>query len=510
MEHKKRALISVFDKSGVDKLAQDLERQGWEIVSSSGTARFLKDAGVTVREIADLTGYPHMLGGRVKTLHPSVFGGILARRHFEEDLTDVEQFGIPLIDMVVCNLYPFEEAARAKNDLENLLENIDIGGVTLIRAAAKNFHQVIIATEPEDYSIILEEIKNEGNVTLHTRETMALKAFAKTSMYDSMIFEGLSESVGIRKSGLEKELPMALRQKRTLRYGENPHQQASLYLPPLENEPWEQLSGKDLSYNNILDLDCALRGISLLQDDTGALVIKHTTPCGMAYGNTPEEAYTKAFACDPLSAFGGVVGITRKVNMKTAEAISENYTEILVAPEYDTDALNFLSEKKPSLRILKWTGGKVSNLQLTGTWSGILVQEDSLPPFPDQQKGQWIGTPRADLWNDLVLAWKIAALSKSNAVAIVKNREATGIGMGFCSRVFAVDFAVRQAGEKAKGAVLASDAFFPFSDGIEVAAESGIQAIIQPGGSKRDEEVFKTAEDLGISMFISDWRTFRH
>src|SRR6056297_2121719 len=219
MEHKKRALISVFDKTGVDTFSKSLENLGWEIVSSSGTAKFIQSSGTNVKEISDMTGYPHMLGGRVKTLHPSVFGGILARRHFEEDLTDVEQYGIPLIDMVVCNLYPFEEAARTKNDLENLLENIDIGGVTLIRAAAKNFHQVIIATEPEDYSIILEEIKNKGNVTLQTREKMALKAFAKTSIYDSMIFEGLSESVGIRKSGLEKELPLALKQKRTLRYG---------------------------------------------------------------------------------------------------------------------------------------------------------------------------------------------------------------------------------------------------------------------------------------------------
>lgn len=510
MEHKKRALISVYDKTGADRLALELQDLGWEIVSSSGTARFLSSAGVNVKEIADLTGYPHMLGGRVKTLHPSVFGGILARRHFEQDLTDVEQFGVPLIDMVVCNLYPFEEAARSHSDLEDLLENIDIGGVTLIRAAAKNFHQVIVATGPEDYEPVLEELENEGNVTLQTREKLALKGFALTSMYDSAIVSGLSETIGIKRNEQDENIPMGLRKKRNLRYGENPHQKAALYLPPLSDEPWKQLSGKELSYNNILDLDCALRGIALLNDDTGAIVIKHTTPCGMAYGKSTAEAYERAFACDPVSAFGGVVGISRNVDMKAAEAIASNFTEVLVAPSYDKKAFDYLAEKKPSLRILEWKGGKVSNLQMTGTWSGILAQEDTLPPYPDPGKALWIGNPRMDLWNDLMLAWKIAYLSKSNAVSIVKDREAVGIGMGFCSRVFAVEFAVKQAKDKAKGAVLASDAFFPFSDGIEEAAKAGIKAIIQPGGSKRDDEVFQAAEKLGISMLISDWRTFRH
>ncbi len=510
MEHKKRALISVFDKTGVDTFSKSLENLGWEIVSSSGTAKFIQSSGTNVKEISDMTGYPHMLGGRVKTLHPSVFGGILARRHFQQDLTDVEQFGIPLIDMVVCNLYPFEEAAKNKSDLDELLENIDIGGVTLIRAAAKNFHQVVVIIDPADYKTVISELEAEGNVTLPTRERLALKAFARTSMYDSAIFSGLTETIGLDEGELQESMPMNLERSRKLRYGENPHQEAGLYLPPLSEEPWEQLSGKELSYNNILDLDCALRGISLLQDSCGALVIKHTTPCGMAYGDTPCQAYEKAFSCDPISAYGGVTGISRTVDIETARSIAENFTEVLLAPDYEQEALDFLSSKKPSLRILKCRGGRVFGQQLTGTWSGILAQKDALPPLPDPEKGQWIGKPQKDLWEDMILAWKIAYLSKSNAIAIVKDKQAVGIGMGFCSRVFAVEFAVKQAAEKAEGAVLASDAFFPFPDSVEEAGRAGIKAIIQPGGAKRDEEIFKACEKLGISMFTSGWRTFRH
>lgn len=508
--NKKRALISVFDKTGSEKLAGVLQEMGWEIVSSSGTARYLQKAGIDVTEISDLTGYPHMLGGRVKTLHPAVFGGILARRNLQEDLDDVERFEIPLIDMVVCNLYPFEKTARSGSSLEELIENIDIGGVTLIRAAAKNYQQVVILTDPGDYPVVMEELEAEGDVLTTTRQDLALKAFCLTSEYDSMIHTGISDSLGVQQEQMVNRIPLNLRMKLSLRYGENPHQEAGLYLPPLSDLPWEQLSGKPLSYNNILDLDCAMRGTAMMQDRTAALVIKHTTPCGMAYGKSPREAYERAFGCDPLSAFGGIVGITREIDMDAANAIAGNFTEVLLAPDYSEDALEFLRDKKPSLRILRWKGGRISPLHFTGTWSGMLIQEDKTAPLPDPSKGEWIGKPREDLWEDLILAWKAACISKSNAVALVKDGKAVGIGMGFCSRVFAVDFAVRQAGEQADGSVMASDAFFPFPDGVEAAARAGVSAIIQPGGSVRDDLVFKRAEELGISMFISHFRTFRH
>lgn len=506
----KRVLISVYDKTGIEEFASELASMGWTIVSSSGTARKLTEAGLEVTEVSDLTGFPHMLGGRVKTLHPAISGGILARRNLQSDLDDVESFKIPLIDMVICNLYPFEETARRGCELDELLENIDIGGVTLIRAAAKNFTQVAICTDPQDYSGIIEDLENEGDITLPFRESLALKAFCHTSFYDTTIYRGLREGMGIHEDELSEHLPINLTMAQQLRYGENPHQTAGLYLPPLADLPWEQLSGKPLSYNNILDLDCAMRGCSIMQDRCGCLVIKHTTPCGMAYGDSPVEAYRKAFRCDSLSAFGGIVGLTRKLDLETAEAISRNFTEVLLVPDCDEDALSFLSEKKPSLRILRWNGGRVLPYQITGTWSGILVQNDELAPLPLQDKGKWIGEPVPELWDDLILAWKTAYISKSNSVALVKEGEAVGIGMGFCSRVFAVNFAVEQAGEKARGSVMASDAFFPFPDGVEAAAAAGVKAIIQPGGSRNDEAIFKKAEELGISMFISDWRTFRH
>lgn len=506
----KRALLSVFDKTGIGELAAGLVSMGWEIVSSSGTADYLRKAGIAVNEVADVTGYPHILGGRVKTLHPLVFGGILARRDNPSDVKDVESFSIPLLDMIVCNLYPFENTARSGASLDDLLENIDIGGVSLLRAAAKNFRQVTVLFDPRDYVTVLEELRSEGNVTLPTRERLALKVFRATSIYDGTIAAGLGEATGTVSPSLPEHFPLPLVKRQELRYGENPHQQAALYLPPLGDLPWEQLSGKPLSYNNILDTDCAMRGCALLQDRCAALVIKHTTPCGMACGNTPLEAYEKAYRCDPLSAFGGVVGITRRADAETIAALSNRFTEVLVAPDFDESALARLLERKPSLRVLRWKGGKAMRQQITGTWSGILVQSDELPPLPVPEKGDWKGPSRMDLWDDLILAWKAAALSKSNAVAIVRDGEAVGIGMGFCSRLYAVEFAVRQAGGKARGAVLASDAFFPFPDGVEAAAAAGVAAIIQPGGSVKDPEVFAAAERLGISMFVSGWRTFRH
>jgi phosphoribosylaminoimidazolecarboxamide formyltransferase/IMP cyclohydrolase len=506
----KKALLSVYDKTGIVELASELVSMGWELLSSSGTADRLRQAGLQVTEVSELTGYPSILGGRVKTLHPLVFGGILARRDVPGDMKESEEYKIPLLDMIVCNLYPFEETAKKSPRLDDLIENIDIGGVSLLRAAAKNYRHAIPLVDPKDYGEVTAELKSHGDVSLPARERLALKAFSQTASYDGAIVDGLRAAWGGALPLLPEKLPLGLTKKQELRYGENPHQQAALYLPPLAETPWEQLSGKPLSYNNLLDADCAMRGCALLAGSCGSVVIKHATPSGMACGKTQAEAYEKAVACDPVSAFGGVTGLSKKLDMETALSISKLFTEAVVAPEIDGDAASFLRENRPSLRLLRWNGGRASPLQFTGTWSGILVQEDCLPPLPVQEDGDWVGRPRPDLWEDLMLAWKAAALSKSNAISIVRDLEAVGIGRGFCSRLHAVEFAAAQAGERARGAVLGSDAFFPFPDGVEAAARAGVAAIIQPGGSQKDSQVFEAAERLGISMFISGSRTFRH
>lgn len=504
----RRALISVADKTGVVELGKRLTNSGWKILSSSGTAKALRDAGVSVIEVSDITGFPHILGGRVKTLHPKVFGGILARRDLKSDCDDLAKFDIEPIDLVAVNLYPFEKTARSGADLDNLIENIDIGGVALIRAAAKNYRNVIVMTNPADYNLVLDEIQSSGDVSAETRRKLCLKAFECTARYDATIGDGLSKEMGEEKPSDCLNLSLVEAQK--LRYGENPHQEASLYLPPLSDSPLTQLAGKELSYNNILDIDAAMRATAMLQSDIGAVVIKHTTPCGMAIGTSVGNAYDKAMACDPVSAFGGIVGVTRHIDKAIAADISKHFTEVLLCPSIDEDALTLLKEKRKNLRVMTWKGGRVFQKQMVGTWCGLLAQTDALPPLPDPNKGQWVGKPRLDLWDDMILAWKVAAVSKSNAVAMVKGGEAVGIGMGFCSRVYAVEFAAQQAGEKAKGAVMASDAFFPFPDGLEKAAAAGIIAVIQPGGSVRDADVIKRAEELGVSMFISGHRTFRH
>jgi len=506
----KRALVSVYDKTNVVKLASRLNDMGWEIVSSSGTARHIEEAGIPVREVADLTGYPHMLGGRVKTLHPAVFGGILARRHFQQDMSDVETMGIPVIDLVACNLYPFREAAARGSGLEELLENIDIGGVTLIRAAAKNFHHVIPLVDPDDYERVMKECESEGNAGLQTRQELALKAFSLTSAYDSMIFSGIAASTGHDISAEDRTLPMALHRTSPLRYGENPHQKASLYSQDMQTPPWKMLSGKPLSYNNILDIDTALRGMSLFEGENACIIIKHTTPCGLAKGTDSLSAYRKALECDPVSAYGGIIGFSGKPDHATIMEMAGHFAEVVAAPAFEEESLAFLAASRPNLRVLQWNGGKAGSLQVTSTWSGFLVQEDAFPPLPEMRDGTWVGKPRPDLFDDLLTAWKTACLAKSNAISLVKDGASVGIGSGFTSRVDAVRRAVEQAGEKAAGSVMGSDAFFPFADGVEAAAAAGVSAVIQPGGSIRDQEVCEAANRFKVSMFLTGKRTFRH
>ena len=505
----RKALISVWDKRGVLELARGLAEHGYEIVSSSGTAKYLEEGGIKVTEVVDLTGLPAILGGRVKTLHPTIMGGILARRGLEQDDEDRRKFNIPLIDVVVCTLYPFEETAKSGADLDHLIEKIDIGGVSLIRAGAKNYYHVAVVTNIDDYPKVLEELEKKQEFTLEFKQELALKAFRRTAEYDAVIHYGLCKELGIESEVEEnKVLPLEMAQK--LRYGENPHQRAALFMPPLEDRPFEQLSGKELSYNNLLDLDTLLRGCSVFQDACACTIVKHTTPCGTAMGSTPEEAFKKALDCDPVSAFGGIIGMTRRIDLDTAKKISETFFEILAAPEFDPEAVEYLKEKKHNLRVLKLKAGYAPKLQIIGNRCGYLVQEDKLPALPKENEGKWHGAPRPELWDDIIFAWKTAAITKSNAIVLVKDGAAVGIGGGFTNRVDAAEYALKQAGYKARGAVLASDAFFPFADSIELAANAGITAVIEPGGSIRDDEVIKRAEELGISLFIGGSRTFRH
>lgn len=505
----RKALISVWDKTGALELALGLANHGYEILSSSGTAKYLKEGGIKVTEVADITGVPAILGGRVKTLHPAVMGGILARRGLAQDDEDRAKFNIPLIDVVVCTLYPFEETAKSGAGLDALIEKIDIGGVSLIRAAAKNYYHVAVVTDIADYTRVLEELDKKEEFTLEFRQELALKAFRATSSYDAVIYGGLSRELGAEEEVAGPKI-IPLRAEQELRYGENPHQKAALFMPPLERRPFEQLSGKELSFNNLLDLDTLLRGCSIFQELCACTIVKHTTPCGTAYAGTPLEAFRKALACDPVSAFGGIIGLTRAVDMETAKAISETFFEIIAAPDYEEGATEYLAEKKHNLRVLKIIPGYAPKFQILANRSGWLVEEDKLPELPCESRGKWHGTPRPELWDDIIFAWKTAAITKSNAIVLVKDGAAVGIGGGFTNRVDAAEYAIKMAKDKAKGSVMASDAFFPFADSVELAAKAGVAAVIEPGGSIRDEEVFKKAEELGVSLFVGGSRTFRH
>ena len=506
-----KALISVWGKEGIAELARALADAGYEIVSSSGTAAHLRANGVEVTEIPDITGVPSILGGRVKTLHPKIMGGILARADFPDDERDRKQYGIPLIDIVICTLYPFEETARKNAPREELIEKIDIGGVSLIRAAAKNFARVAVITDPADYEPLIRAVKN-GGVSESFRRDLAIKAFLATSLYDATIHEGLKDALGFfsGSGGEEDETVLPLRRAQKLRYGENPYQSASLYLPTLADAPFVQHSGKELSYNNLLDLDALLNAAAIFRGANACAIVKHTTPCGVAEAADGAEAYRRALSCDPTSAFGGIVGFTGRVDLCLAKLISEHFYEILAAPEITPEAIEFLRSAKPNLRVLTLTGGYTPRTRVTGNRVGFLVQSETLPTQPTQGEGKWVGTRRDDLWGDLVFAWKVACLAKSNAIVLVAGGASVGIGGGFTNRVDAAEYAIKMAQEKARGAVMASDAFFPFPDTVELAAKAGVAAIIQPGGSIRDKEVEARAMELGVSMFVGGTRTFRH
>lgn len=502
-----RALVSVYDKSGLDVLARGLDELGVEIVASGGTYRYIENLGISATKIEDITGFPEILDGRVKTLHPAVHGGILAMRT-EKHLKQLEEHGLKPIDIVVVNLYPFEEVAKKTDDLSELIENIDIGGVALIRAAAKNYRWVSVLTSPEQYGDLLDAIKN-GALDEDYRKKLALESFAYTARYDTKIYNTLQ---ALMDSGLPEHLITYYRKKQDLRYGENPYQRAALYVDPSDERGIphaEQLHGKEVSFNNIMDIDSALNMVRDFEKPTVA-IIKHMNPCGLASADTLSKAYDKALASDPVSAFGSVIAVNRTLDEQTAEKMRKLFIEAIIAPGFEDSALEIL-EKKKNLRLLVTPeleteiGGK----DVRWILGGALLQDRVFTPEYNLNTATEREPTEQEL-KDLKFAWKVVKHIKSNAIVFVKDEATVGVGAGQMSRVDSVKIAAMKAGDKAKGAVMASDAFFPFRDGVDVAAEAGITAVIEPGGSKRDDEVIQAANEHGMAMVFTGHRVFRH
>lgn len=520
-----RALVSVSDKTGIEAFARQLAGLGIEIISTGGTARLLREAGVRVRDVAELTGWPEMLGGRVKTLHPKVHGGILFRRGNSEDAKQVADHNIAAIDLVVVNLYPFE-AAAAKPELsaEELIENIDIGGPAMVRSAAKNCQSVGVVTEPADYARVAAELAAGGELSLATRLELARKAIALTARYDGLIateLERLTTDGGTLTLAERPALParfhLALERKEILRYGENPHQRAGLYLPagqaPEGLAGAKQLQGKELSFNNLVDLDAAWRLVSEFTRPAAA-IIKHNNPCGSAEQETLADAYRKAYQCDPVSAFGGVLAFNRLLDGKTAAEMSQLFLECVVAPGYDAPARQKLSAKK-NLRLMEMPPNREAHaLELKRIGGGVLVQDPDEGQLTEYDLKVVTGrAPTSEEVKALLFAWKVCKHVKSNAIVFARQGQTLGVGAGQMSRVDSVKIAVMKAsaaGHQLAGTVVASDAFFPFPDGLEEAARAGATAVIQPGGSVRDAEVIAAANQHGIAMVFTGLRHFRH
>jgi phosphoribosylaminoimidazolecarboxamide formyltransferase/IMP cyclohydrolase len=519
-----RALISVFDKTGVVELAKRLAALKIDILSTGGTAKLLRESGVAVRDVSDFTGWPEMLDGRVKTLHPKVHGGLLFRRGHAEDEKQAKEHGIAPIDLVVVNLYPFEAtAAKAGLTAEELIENIDIGGPTMLRSAAKNFASVTVVTDPADYARVASEIESGRDTSLATRLELARKAFATTSRYDGMITTELERLVAARghvelgaKAKLPERLHLALRRQQELRYGENPHQAAALYAPaghaPGGLAAAKQLQGKELSYNNLVDLEAA-RSLAAEFHQPAAVIIKHNNPCGTAERETLTDAYLKALACDPVSAFGGVLAFNRVVDATTAEEVAKLFVECIAAPGFDEKSKGIFAAKK-NLRLLELRADGPQperELQLKRILGGMLVQEPDLGELSDQElRTVTKRVPSVEEMHTMRFAWKVAKHVKSNAIVFARDGATVGVGAGQMSRVDSVKIAVMKAQASLAGSVVASDAFFPFPDGVEEAAKAGATAVIQPGGSMRDADVIAAADRLGLAMVFTSIRHFLH
>ncbi len=510
-----RALLSVYDKTGLVKFAATLVELGWDLVASGGTQKTLQDSGVSVTPVEQITGVPEILGGRVKTLHPAIYGGILMRDR-AEDTEDLKNLGYAPINMVVCNLYPFQETVANKSvALQDAIEQIDIGGVTMLRAAAKNFFRVITICNPKDYGKVDAALKATGETDLAMRRSLAVKAFAYTRDYDTAIHAYLSQDTvpSLETSTLPEQLSFGMQRVETLRYGENPHQIASYYSRQAADGPLggTPLGGKQLSYNNILDLDAAWRAVSSFTD-AAVVIVKHLSPTGIATGKTLAEAYPDALASDPVSAFGGVIAVNRMVDDAFVEALGALFVEAIAAPGFTLTAQQTLTDKRKNCRLLQIPQlYDETDFEVRSVHRGLLVQQTDLGD-PDGTTLQTMTrrTPTADELQSLQFAWKAVQHAKSNAIVLAKQNATVGIGGGLPSRVDAVRLAITKAGDNAKGAAMASDAFFPFADGVETAAQAGVTAVIQPGGSIRDGEVIEAANRLNIAMVFTKVRHFRH
>jgi phosphoribosylaminoimidazolecarboxamide formyltransferase/IMP cyclohydrolase len=515
----KRALMSVSNKKGVVDFAKELSSMGIEILSTGGTAKALRDAGIPVVEVSDYTGFPEMLDGRLKTLHPKIHGGLLSRRSHPRDMEDIKKHDIKPIDMVVVNLYPFEETVSKPGvTFEEAIENIDIGGPTMLRAASKNFQDVAVVVDPDDYGPILGEMKaSKGEISREMKLNLAKKVFAHTARYDALIADYLTEVTEKEKS-FPEFLTMSFKQVAVLRYGENPFQKAAIYREKtggLSLPDAKVLQGKEMSFNNYLDTHSALL-LALEFDKKACAVIKHNNPCGVAVGDTPADAYTKAAKTDPVSAFGGVVAFNTEVDEAAAKEMAELFLEVVIAPSFTKGALEVFS-KKPNVRLLAFPEMLLSGRNRPGSWDmkriagGLLLQgwdysKEDIMSLKAVTKRQ----PTRDELEAMVFAWKVCKHVKSNAIVYAFKDRTAGIGIGQTKRVFSAQTGLMNAGEPVKGSVVASDGFFPFRDGIDVLHEAGVTAVVQPGGSVKDEEVIKAADEYDMAMLITGVRHFRH
>jgi len=517
----KRALISVSDKTGIVDFAKELSQYGVEILSTGGTASMMREAGLTVKDVSEHTGYPEMLDGRVKTLHPKVHGGLLGLRDNPAHVAKMAEHDITPIDMVVVNLYPFEATvANPDCTLEDAIENIDIGGPTMLRSAAKNNQSVTVVVDPADYAVVLEEMKtNAGDMSRETNFRLALKVYQRTSAYDAAISNWLGKRVDAESVDFPSALTFQYQRTEIMRYGENPHQKAAFYV---ENNVAEasiatarQLQGKQLSYNNIADTDAALECVKQYNDGPACVIVKHANPCGVAYGETLLDAYQRAFSTDTESAFGGIIAVNHELDAATAQAIvDKQFVEVIIAPKVGEGVSEIIAAKK-NVRLLEcgeWSEQTAARLDLKKVNGGMLVQETDLQLTADLKvvsKRQ----PTEQEMKDLLFTWRVAKFVKSNAIVYGKDGMTIGVGAGQMSRVNSARIAAikaEHAGLEVKGAVMASDAFFPFRDGIDNAAAVGISAVIQPGGSIRDEEVIAAADEHGMTMVFTGMRHFRH
>ena len=518
-----RALLSVSNKKGIISFAKKLHEAGIEIISTGGTAQKIKKEDIPVTPVTEKTDFPEMMDGRVKTLHPCIHGGLLAIRDNKDHLEELKELDIETIDLVVCNLYPFAETIKNEVSLEKAVENIDIGGPTMIRSAAKNYKDVTVVIDPDDYPKIIDKLeKNEGKVSYDTRLKLAYKAFHHTYQYDQKIQEYFAELTEKDSEQFSKSINLNFTKKQDLRYGENPHQKAAFYKEETSAEPSitsaEKLHGKELSFNNINDTNGAFELIKEFGDRPAAAVIKHANPCGTAVANDLKTAYKNAHAGDPLSAFGSIVALNKTVDEETAKEITgeDKFVEVVIAPGYEKKALDILKERWENIRILK-TGDLYINKENPGydykkVVGGLLAQQRDLSVIKTDKELEVVTkkTPTESQLKDLLFSWKVVKHVKSNAIVMAKDEMIVGVGAGQMSRVDSMIIAGRKADGRQKGGVVASDAFFPFADAIEEAAEKEIKAIIQPGGSIRDQEVIEKANDLGIAMVFTGKRHFRH